>query len=376
MMRKIYPYMDGSFLKKNRVYSNSLARFSFPYYALSRGLTVSWFNIRDKDEYKSYYKYEGIGGFYTIKGEGKEYSFNFSRVLNKSQDNNIVRKDRLDSLLDILRIKYPKSVTLKNSTNLEPLRKLSYPIVIKPIFGSMGKGVYANIQNDEELEYALSNQSTGIMAEEYIEGDEYRVYILNGEPIAYCKRHAPSIIGDGVSTVNELIAVINKNKIIKGLAKLPIDEDLNQLLLKQDKNLESIVPIGERVILSNKKGRSSGAMIETVSFINYEVYEGLRTIGQYLDTFYMIGVDCIVKDNELFVLEINLRPQISSAVIPDEGPAINIPKIVVDNLFGPYKGDYLVPDNFMKNLQKLDRLKELDWKEMICNCKQGISLTL
>lgn len=377
MIRKIYPYMDGAFLRKNNIYSNALARFSFPYYALSRGLTVSWINMRGKEEYKSYYKYEGVGGFYTIKDDdGKEYSFNFSRVLNKTQDNSIVRKDKLDSLLDVLRIRYPKAVILKNSANRENLKKLSYPLVVKPIFGSMGKGVYANIQNDRELEYALSKQSSGIMVEEYIEGDEYRVYILNGEPIAYCKRHAPAIIGDGLSTIKELIAKINIRKKGKGLATIPIDEDLNQILLKQNKDLNTVVKDKEKIILSNKKGRSSGAMIETVSFINYQVYEGLRTIGQYLDMFCMIGVDCIVKNEELFILEVNLRPQISSAIIPDEGPSINIPKIVIDSLFGSYKGDYLEPNNFMKKLQKLDRIRDLDWKEMLYNCKAGMSITI
>lgn len=95
---------------------------------------------------------------------------------------------------------------------------LNFPLVVKPTLGSLGKGVTTNIQNEDELSIAIQaikdnyEYYNEIIIEEYVEGDEYRVYVVGNEVSAVTKKVTANVIGDGVSNVNQLIRMKNKER--------------------------------------------------------------------------------------------------------------------------------------------------------------------
>ena len=125
--------------------------------------------------------------------------------------------------------------------------KTRYPVVIKPVRGSLGRGVHANLQDERELLVALAHyfreQKSNFLIEEYIEGTHYRVLVYQGRVIDIVQRHPIAVYGDGDSTVRELIEADRQSR----MRRVPIDIKVVELLRQQGFTLDSIPPAGCRV---------------------------------------------------------------------------------------------------------------------------------
>lgn len=93
---------------------------------------------------------------------------------------------------------------------LNTVKKLDYPLVLKPTNASLGNGVVTNIQDDEgflkALEYVRQDLGYGeVIVEQFVKGEEYRVYVIEDEVIAAYNRKPANITGDGVHTIEELL---------------------------------------------------------------------------------------------------------------------------------------------------------------------------
>ncbi len=97
------------------------------------------------------------------------------------------------------------------------LAELRFPVVIKPNWGTgYGTGVICNIPNAVELNTLLSKwyeKYSWISIEEYQANlKSFRVLVFNGEVIALMERIPAHVIGDGKSTILELIEAENKKR--------------------------------------------------------------------------------------------------------------------------------------------------------------------
>ena len=91
-----------------------------------------------------------------------------------------------------IRIAKDVKINLKNkNSSIEELESLGYPMVVKPNAGGSSIGV-SIVRNKEELQKSILEAlkySTEILVEEYLEGEEYTIPVLNGEvfPILWIK---------------------------------------------------------------------------------------------------------------------------------------------------------------------------------------------
>ncbi|MEO8041901.1 MAG: VTT domain-containing protein [Acidobacteriota bacterium] len=87
---------------------------------------------------------------------------------------------------------------------------LSYPVILKPDAGERGKGV-AIIGSRAELDNFLSNVDCDHIIQEHIEGGEVSVFYfrypraITGQIFSMTEKVFPAVVGDGVSTLEELI---------------------------------------------------------------------------------------------------------------------------------------------------------------------------
>src|SRR5690625_4879964 len=109
-------------------------------------------------------------------------------------------------------------------------KELGYPLVVKPVDGSGGKGVIANIRTEQELLDALSivrddMKFEKIIVEEYFEGTDYRIYVIGDKVVAAFDRIPANVIGDGKNTIAKLLEwKIEERKRNQGLNIRPIPE--------------------------------------------------------------------------------------------------------------------------------------------------------
>lgn len=225
--------------------------------------------------------------------------------------------------------------------------KIGYPIVIKPRCGNQGKGVFVNIKNEKEALSAyniLSKDYSDIIVEKNIVGRDYRVCIVDGKVVAVAERIPPYIVGDGVSSINELINVINQDNRRgegheKPLTKIKINDELNAYISKSGYNLSSILAEGEKILLRENANLSTGGKAidctDIISDENINICErAAKAVG--LD---VCGIDVCCSDiskpitKDGAIIEINAAPGIRMHHYPSEGKSRNVAGAIVDMLF-------------------------------------------
>lgn len=136
------------------------------------------------------------------------------------------------------------------------LSELGSDCVVKPSRGFGGVGVTTGVRTKTRLVLAAAAASgwgDELIIQEQIAGDFYRLVYLDGELVDVVVRHSPSVIGDGRSSVAELVRQLNETRLKQGSdlcqALLSIDLDMKSTLAKQGIKLSSVPRKGQSVRL-------------------------------------------------------------------------------------------------------------------------------
>lgn len=224
---------------------------------------------------------------------------------------------------------------------------IGFPVVVKPKSGSLSKHTTCNIQNESELQEAISIVkiiSKEFVVEEHINGDVYRVTLVNGVMVASCRREPPNIIGDGKHTIKELVGIKNKNPM-RGenykknftLHKITISARTHFVLSSQKMNLDSVPADGKKVYMHDKVILACGADIHDTTNDVHPDNESLFKKVYELCQVPLIGIDFISTDisksyheQKCAILEVNSLPYIDMHHYPATGKERNIAGHVLD----------------------------------------------
>src|SRR5689334_20316423 len=149
---------------------------------------------------------------------------------------------------------------------LEIVEEVGYPVILKPLDASHGRGISGRLDNDEALTEAWDDArqyGNRIVVEQYSEGRDHRVLVVNGRVVACAERIPARVIGDGTSTIAQLIERENRDPRrgvghTKTLTKLPADARTIAFLAKQQLTLQSIPEKGQEVYLRGTANLSTG----------------------------------------------------------------------------------------------------------------------
>ena len=95
-------------------------------------------------------------------------------------------------------------------------RHIGYPVAVKPNDYRHGKGVTVEVKNAVEVARAFqlaSKYRPQVLVEEYIEGDAYRLVVINGQFVSATRRARARVVGDGLHTIEELVEIENSNPL-------------------------------------------------------------------------------------------------------------------------------------------------------------------
>ncbi len=258
-------------------------------------------------------------------------------------------KEDTKHLLEQANIQVPKGEIIRSEAGLkESVEYLGYPLVIKPINGNHGRGITINIQNWEEaLEgfEAAKKVSRSVIVEKYITGDDYRLLVINYRLVAAAKRTPAHVIGDGKSTIQELIDEVNKDPRRgygheKVLTMITVNDMTENILKSKGYTVDSVIDKDEILHLKDTANLSTGGTATDVTDIvhpeNIFMAERIaRVIG--LD---ICGIDVMTSDISKTldetggaVLEVNAGPGFRMHLAPTEGLPRNVASHVMDMLY-------------------------------------------
>ncbi|HPF98087.1 MAG: cyanophycin synthetase [Flavobacteriaceae bacterium] len=258
-------------------------------------------------------------------------------------------KEDTKYLLEQAEVPVPKGDIIRRESSLESTcRYVGYPLVVKPVGGNHGRGITVNIQNyDQALEAfrAAKRVSETIIIEKYITGEDYRLLVINNKLVAAAIRTPAHVVGDGKSTIQELVDEVNKDPR-RGyghenvLTQITINDLTLSILKTKGYTAETVPAAGERVILKDTANLSTGGTAEDVTDIVHpsNVFMAER-ISKIID-LDICGIDIMTTDISKplsetggAVLEVNAGPGFRMHLAPTTGLPRNVAAPVVDKLF-------------------------------------------
>ncbi len=231
---------------------------------------------------------------------------------------------------------------------IEAFRAMKTVVVIKPLHGNQGKGVTLQIKNEAEVKAAFKvarSYDDLVIIEEYIEGQHYRLLVVGDRLIAAAKRIPAYVIGDGFSTISELVAQTNRDPWRgedheKPLTKIKIDPVVLITLTQKGLKTTSVPEQGEAVYLRDNANLSTGGIAEDVTDRVHPDNVDLAIYAAKLVGLDVAGIDLVIKNIEAsyrrkngHIIEVNAAPGIRMHHFPSVGKARKVGKAIVEQVF-------------------------------------------
>ncbi|WP_416147722.1 acylphosphatase [Salipaludibacillus sp. HK11] len=333
------PHLENAIPTKG--FSKKLSGFAIGLEGWRRGLELEIAHHKS-DIYKARY-------YYSLSLGDKKYTFASSKGEVVSDEAYRICDDKAltKKYLKESNIPTPEgkefSVGYSIDEIIKTAKEIGFPVVLKPLNENGGQGVFVNIETIDRLKTVISvlENELGfkeILIEKFISGEEYRVVVIENEVVGAMHRDPANVIGDGKTTLEELI--IQKNNIRK---KNP---HLNSRLIKLDKELiYYIESIGLSLSATPRKNqkvylkKTSNLTLGGDSIIISELNDNLKEIAinatKAIPNLNVSGVDMIVDTNrmEAVVIEVNASPGLGGHLFPVVGEAEDIPKAMIDHCF-------------------------------------------
>jgi cyanophycin synthetase len=258
-------------------------------------------------------------------------------------------KEETNKILGTLGLPIPKQILVQHQDRaIEAAHKIGFPVVTKPYNGNHGRGISIRLTTDEEVAMgflAAKEHSRSVIVESFLEGDDHRLLVVNGELVAATKRTPGQVIGDGKQTVAELVAQVNSDPRRgvgheKVLTRIELDAQASMMLDRQELKADSVPALGQVVPLRSTANLSTGGTATDVTDIIHPdnrdmAIRAIRAIG--LDVG---GVDFLSKNiaesyREIGggICEVNAAPGFRMHVAPSEGTPRDAAGPVIDMLF-------------------------------------------
>lgn len=284
----------------------------------------------------------------------------------------------------IVKNKYVTSLFLKNDNISVPVGKLFkedeyveakefanklIDFVVKPVDGNKGLGVSVGpeiIHFDSCWKLALKNSNKGVLIEKrFLKGEEARYVVVNGDCIGVVMRKPPEVLGDGVSTLEQLVQYKNKfREQNPGLSNRPIilDEHRVNYIKKQGYNIDSVIPDNLTIYIDSKAGLSTGGEPHEI-FEDADPYlkSIAESVAKSIPGLDIAGIDIIANNHfknnnseSYVVIEVNTKPGIAGHHFPIVGKPTNIAREIVRSTIKFSVDDKNV--NGLKSKEKINKL--------------------
>ncbi|GAB4528097.1 MAG: hypothetical protein Tsb0014_09200 [Pleurocapsa sp.] len=284
------------------------------------------------------------------------------------------------------------------SEALEVAAEIGYPVAVKPVSGHKGIGVTADVQDKTELQSAYQRAVAGvpedekvaIIVESSIKGHDYRLLCVNGRFVAAIERQPAFVVGNGRSTLQELIDRENRSPQrsdtpTSPMGKIHTDEAMHRYLEEQGLDLDSIIE-GDRTVYLRKVANlsSGGFSIDATPKVHPDNIILAQDIAQHFRLTCM-GIDIITtdiskswKESSFGIIEINAAPGVYMHLNPAIGEPVDVTSRILETFFDSGKDARIPIITFnhvsLRQLQRLsDRIlmSHPDWT-IGAVCREGI----
>ena len=258
-------------------------------------------------------------------------------------------KELTKALLDAAGVPVPRGRVVTTAEDAwKVASELGGRVVVKPRDGNQGKGVAVNIAAREEVEAAFAvarKISDEVIVERYLPGHDFRLLVVGNKLVAAARRAPPQVIGDGKSTIKDLVDQVNKDPMrgdghATSLTKIRLDAIALATLERHGYTADSVPDKGVHVILRNNANLSTGG---TATDVTDDVHP--EVAARAVEAAQMVGLDIAGVDvvceslirplEELGggIVEVNAAPGLRMHLQPSYGKGRPVGEAIISTMY-------------------------------------------
>ncbi len=285
-------------------------------------------------------------GKYARRIQAAETSFTSNIGVEIAQDKELTKR-----LLAKVGVPVPEGEVVHDADAAwQVARSLGGPVVVKPAGGNQGKAVSVNLTTEEQVRRAFElahDYSDDVIVEQYIQGKDHRLLVVNGKLVAAAQRRPAQVVGDGLHTIRELVQMVNEDPSRgsghgSALTRISMDAAAELTLSKQGYTWDSTPPAGQPVLLRDSANLSTGGTAVDVTDIVHPDNAALAVLAAQTIGLDIAGVDVVCESLKQplaeqggAVVEVNAAPGLRMHLFPTEGKPRPVGEAIVDMLFPP-----------------------------------------
>jgi cyanophycin synthetase len=217
-------------------------------------------------------------------------------------------------------------------------------VVVKPIDNNHGNGITTDVADAAGLMKAVRKARdyckniSNVLVQQQVAGKEYRFLVIGDEVVAVAHRQPPFVVGDGVSTIAELVEKKNTGRDSGhrgAMTTIKIDEVADYIGAE---TLSTVPRENEVVKLLSTSNLSRGGEAVNVTEIASPALKALAVRAAQLCHLHIAGVDIMTTDisgdklDNSYIIEINTMPGLRMHQFPAVGEPINVVGLVFDEI--------------------------------------------
>jgi GNAT-family acetyltransferase (TIGR03103 family) len=193
-------------------------------------------------------------------------------------------------------------------------------LVVKPVHGEGGAGVTIGVITADELAQALTQarvHSSQVLLEEFVTGHDLRVVVIDHAVVAAAIRRPATVVGDGHSTIRQLIQAYDATIRARssGELMLPLDAQTKDTVQAAGKALDDVLGSGvELAVRRTANIHTGGTMHDVTDRVHPDLIAACVKASRALD-IPVVGLDLIVpsiEGAEHVFIEANERPGLAN----------------------------------------------------------------
>ncbi len=193
-------------------------------------------------------------------------------------------------------------------------------LVVKPARGEQGAGISVDLTTPEEVEAAVAaarKLADKVLLEQFVEGEDLRIIVINHQVVAAAVRRPARVVGDGAGTVRKLIQKQSRRRAAAtgGESRIPLDDETRRCIRGQGWDFDEVPPAGTEVQVRKTANLHTGGTIHDVTpQLHPELAEAAVRASRALD-IPVVGLDLMVPavdGPDYVVIEANERPGLAN----------------------------------------------------------------
>ena len=193
-------------------------------------------------------------------------------------------------------------------------------IVVKPARGEGGEGVTVGVTDEVGLELAIElarSSCPDVLLEQRSEGEDLRIVVIDGEVVAASVRRPPVVVGDGRSTVDQLIDRLDSKRRAEtgGSSRIVSDDVTVGVVEAGGHDMRTVLADGVELAVRRTANLHTGGTIHDVTEVLHPGLAEVAVRAAEAIGIPVLGLDLMVPapdQADYVIIEANEQPGLAN----------------------------------------------------------------